>query len=68
MKFYTLYIYLQVQDTAGKEPMNLLPSSVQQDTRSFHWPNEVLLAGASKGPMMLAHWDFTSPGVQIMGQ
>ena len=33
---------------------------------AFHWPNQVLLAGAGKGPMMLAHWRLTWAGVQIL--
>ena len=35
-------------------------------TLAFHWPNQVLLVGASKGPMMLAHWRFTWTGAQIL--
>ena len=35
-------------------------------TLAFHWPNHLLLAWASKRPMMSAHWRSTWPGVQFL--
>ena len=62
---HCIYIYLY-RILIQRSQWTYFLGSVQGDTLAFHWHSQVLLAGARKGPMMLAHWYLTWPGVQLL--